>query len=229
MLASHTLKQVTDSACKRPIGRAVRRQQSMLCNIDSMHLLEPFNKLLKVPEDPNDARYSLPDAVNDDGIMPNLLNDRLFYLVFYSMARRDRSGWPKRMFLREMYATNPGCLLEFSLKAQSHGHPNQWGLDAVESYLISLNLRSLATFESFLAEIEGRLRDQWLAYPFKSLLEQLRERLHGLRNGLASHCLGRIDQSSFYLDQQKESSDSDLSGRMESLLPHYYSPKSNNC
>lgn len=58
-------------------------------------LLEPLREVFELPVDAPQARHELPNGTENvcDDIMPNLLNDRLFYLACFSFECIDpRNG-----------------------------------------------------------------------------------------------------------------------------------------
>lgn len=157
---------------------------------------EPFSDLFGILEDATDARYPLPKVIRDDNIIPNLLNDRLFYLTYFSTQYPKTMYTTYECFLWEMFGTSPGCLLEFFLVARSNGRFGVFNGNFVQLYLNLMIFNGALferseTFDSFLSDIEQRLTAPDLVYSFKSKLEQLRDRLLGLRQEFTDHHLGK--------------------------------------
>jgi hypothetical protein len=165
--------------------------------------LEPFKGIFEVPSDPIEARYPLPETIMVDEIMPNLLNDRLFYLAFFITGNREVRDDSYDFFLWEIFGTNPGTLLEFCFAARSHGHLGSLEQSSVEAYLNSMSLLRPGTFESFLSDIENCLAKSSLVLSFKSTLEQLKERLLELQQEFTKYSLGKNSLFKLYLDQRK--------------------------
>lgn len=161
--------------------------------LTNQHSLEPFTQIFGVPADPSEAMYHLPETALADRIMPNLLNDRLFFLALFS----SRYGWftnhNNDHILWEMYGTNPGCLLELYFKAHAHGEHSTLYFDQkfVETFLNAMSLRNLESFESFWRDIERCLATPDLGQSFKSILVQLQQRLSEVSQELWKYGLSK--------------------------------------
>ena len=165
--------------------------------------LEPFGNLLGVPVDASEVKYTLPEAVPDDKIMRYLLNDRLFYLAFFSMEMSKlRRGASYELILWEMFGMNPGYLLELCLGMRAYGPGEVYGQSFVERYLVSMLQTDVsetpATFESFLRLIDHRLTAPSLNPSHRLKLRLLRERLLELQQDLLAYGLGK-DSYKIYL------------------------------
>ena len=159
---------------------------------------EPLNGLFDVPADPNEAKYPLPKrAIDNDKILPNLLNDRLFYLAFLSMEYQKATWMCYRWYLWEIFGTNPGSLLEFCFAAQGRGYDIFNGIfPTVEGYLDQLlskgsHILRPYSLELFVEEIEDSLQRPNLAYSVQLRLEQLKKRLVDVQQELRNHGLGK--------------------------------------
>lgn len=161
--------------------------------------LEPFNKLFEVPTRPAEAIYPLPEAVQQDEIMPNLLNDRLFYLALFSIEHSRGIDFHYSLFLWEMFGTSPGCLLEFrqGIRAYDRVVQGRWSFQNTLSTLIEgSDIERPTTLESFLSLINRRLPTLSHIHSSKMRLLQLKDRLLELRQEFRIFGLGK----DFYSD-----------------------------
>jgi hypothetical protein len=119
----------------------------------------------------------LPETAPDDGILRNLLNDRLFYLAI-NLARPDgyRNSFT-RLLWQIFGTTSPATLVALFQTALLHGHHGSEPDSAVTAYLNSMGLEEPNSLKAFLSNIEACLSKPGLALTFKPTLWLLKHRL----------------------------------------------------
>lgn len=128
--------------------------------------------------------------------MPNLLNDRLFYVALFSIESCTSNFSSYSILLWEILGTNPGSILEFCLTARGHRSwdskfiPESFDGRLVDAYLMTVvGEQRTTSFESLLNRIRRRLDTPQLAYSFKSKLKELEMRLVEYEQELVDHGL----------------------------------------